>query len=132
MKDNISDMLTRIRNGQKAQLLEIPLFWPTPQNIIKILQIFQKEGYIRGYKKELVKDKICIFVLLKYTEYQQPVIKKIERISKPGKRFFCKSKNFWKLNNGNGTLIISSSIGLITDNYARKLNIGGEVLCYIE
>ena len=132
MKDNISDMLSRIRNGQKAQLLEVPLFWPTPKNLVTILQIFQKEGYIRGYKKEIVNEKICIFVLLKYTEYQQPVIKKIERISKPGKRFFCKAKNFWKLNNGAGTLIISSPAGLITDSNARKLNIGGEILCYIE
>jgi len=88
MKDNISDMLTRIRNGQKARLLEVPLFWPAPKVSIQILKVLLQEGYIRGFKKELFNEKICIFVLLKYTEFQQPVIKKIERISKPGKRVF--------------------------------------------
>jgi small subunit ribosomal protein S8 len=132
MKDNISDMLTRIRNGQKAHLLEIPLFWPTPKVNLQILKILEQEGYIRGFKKEIFNEKLCIFVLLKYTEFQQPVIKKIERISKPGKRIFCKTKNFWKLNNGSGVLVISSPIGLITDSTARKLNLGGEILFYIE
>jgi small subunit ribosomal protein S8 len=132
MKDNISDMLTRIRNGQKAHLLEIPLFWPTPRINIQILKILEQEGYIRGFKKEIFNEKLCIFVLLKYTDFQQPVIKKIERISKPGKRTFCKTKNFWKLNNGGGILVISSPLGLITDSTARKLNLGGEILFYIE
>lgn len=132
MKDNISDMLTRIRNGQKSQLLEIPLYWPTPRNLFNLLNLFQKEGFIRGFKIKNINNKNYIFVLLKYTEYQQPVIKKIERVSKPGKRFFCKAKNFWKLNNGNGVLFISSPFGFITDNTARKLNLGGEIICYIE
>lgn len=132
MKDNISDMLIRIKNGQKAQLLEIPLFWPTPKIVIKICNLLQKEGYIRGLKKKLIDNKEIFFILLKYTQFQQPVIKKIERISKPGKRIFCKAKNFWKLNNGNGILIISTPIGLITDFEARKLNLGGEIICYIE
>ena len=129
MKDNLSDMLTRIRNGQRANLLEIPLYWPTPKVCIKVLNILEKEGVIRGFKKILVKNKEYIFILLKYNEFQNPIIKKIERISKPGKRVYAKSKLFWKINGGKGFFIISSPIGLITEKTARFSNIGGEVLC---
>lgn len=132
MRDNISDMLTRIRNGQKANLIEIPLFWPTPKICLNILNLLNREGYIRGIKKKLINEKVHFFVLLKYTSTQTPTIKKIERISKPGKRVFCQAKNLWKINNGMGCFILSTPLGLITDNFARKNNVGGEVLCYIE
>jgi len=132
MKDNISDMLTRIRNGQKANLLEIELFWPTPKFCIKILELLQKEGFIRGIRFTVINDKRFVTVLLKYSEIQKPVIKKIERISKPGKRIFSTSKLFWKINNGKGIFLISTPKGLITDNIARLWNLGGEVICYIE
>jgi len=94
MKDNISDMLTRIRNGQKASLLEVLLFWPTPSICLKILTVLQREGFIRGFKKVFVGDKQYICVLLKYNTFQTPLITKIERISKPGKRIYCKVNNF--------------------------------------
>lgn len=132
MKDNISDMLTRIRNGQKAKLNEVLLFWPTPKICIKILDIFKTEGFIRGYSKNISQNKNCISVLLKYTEFQEPIIKKIERVSTPGKRIYVKSKSFWKLNNGRGIYIISTPIGLHIDSENRFLNLGGEVLFYIE
>lgn len=132
MKDYISDMLTRIRNGQKAGLNEIILFWPTPNFCIKLLTIFQAEGFIRGFKKIIINQKIYILVLLKYTEFQNPIIKKIERISKPGKRSYISSKNLWKLNNGKGLLILSTPRGLMTDTQARILSAGGELICYIE
>lgn len=132
MKDNISDMLTRIRNGQKAHLLEISLFWPTPKKCLDLLNVLEKQGFIRGFKKIILNDKTIIVVLLKYTDFQNPVIKRIERISTPGKRLFSKSKNFWKINNGKGTLIISTPKGLLTDNEARFYNIGGELICYVE
>ena len=132
MKDNISDMLTRISNGQKANLLEISLFWPTPNYCINILKLLQKEGYIRGFKKIILNNKKYIFVLLKYTSSQIPLIKRIERISMPGQRIFSKSQTLWKVNNGKGILIISSSKGFITDNEARFLNLGGEIICSIQ
>lgn len=133
MKDNISDMLTRIRNGQKAFLDEIPLFWPTPKFCLQILTVLQQKGFIRGIrKKPHILNQTQIFVLLKYTSNQNPVISKIDRISCPGKRIFCKSVNLWKINNGRGTFIISSPQGLITENEARLLNVGGEVILYIE
>ena len=132
MKDNISDIITRIRNGQKSKLFEIRLFWPTPQICFKILDFLKKEGYIRGYKKVEFDNKIHVKVLLKYTEFQEPVIQKIERVSTPGKRIYVKSKSFWKINNGKGIFIISTSTGLHSDSDSRFLNLGGEILFYIE
>lgn len=132
MKDNISDLLTRIRNGQKSFLIEVPLFWPTPKICINILKILQKEGFIRGFRKDFINEKKCIIVLLKYTEFQNPLIKKIVRISKPGKRLFVKAKTIWKVNHGKGIFILSSTKGLITDWEARAVGLGGEILCYIE
>jgi small subunit ribosomal protein S8 len=132
MKDNISDMITRIRNGQKSKLFEVILFWPTPKICLNILDILKNEGYIRGYRKIVSNNKTCISVLLKYTEFQEPVIKKIERVSTPGKRIFVKSKSFWKINNGRGIYIISTPLGLHTESENRFLNLGGEVLFYVE
>ena len=68
MKDNISDMITRIRNGQKAKLFEIVLFWPTPKICLNILDLLKNEGFISGYKKVALNNKTYIYVLLKYTE----------------------------------------------------------------
>jgi len=132
MKDHISDMLTRIRNGQKANLLEINLFWPTPNFCIKILILFQLHGFIRGFKKTVINNKLYITVLLKYVGFQNPIIKKIQRISTSGKRIYSSSRNLWKLNNGLGLFLISTPKGLLTDQEARFLNVGGEVICYIQ
>ena len=132
MRDNISDLLTRIRNGQRAKLYEIVLFWPTPKVWLNILDLLKNEGFIRGYKKTLHNNKQTITVLLKYTYLNEPLIKKIERVSTPGKRIFVKSKSFWKLNTGRGVYVVSTSTGLHTDTENRFLNLGGEVLFYIE
>lgn len=132
MRDNISDLLTRIRNGQRAKLYEIVLFWPTPKVCINILDLLKNEGFIRGYKKTLHDNKQTITVLLKYTYLNEPLIKKIERVSTPGKRIFIKSKSFWKLNTGRGIYVVSTPTGLHTDTENRFLNLGGEVLFYIE
>jgi len=132
MKDNISDMITRIRNGQKSKLAKVVLFWPTPKICLKILNILKKEGYIRGYKYILEDNKTKIIVLLKYTSFEKPVITKITRISSPGKRIFVKSTAFWKVNTGLGTYIVSTVQGLHTDTENRFLNLGGEVLLYVE
>lgn len=132
MKDNISDMITRIRNGQKANLFEVSLFWPTPKICINILNLLKNEGYIRGHRKIILNNKECVSVLLKYTEFQEPIIKKIKRVSTPGKRIYVKSKSFWKINNGIGIYVVSTTKGLHTDTENRFLNLGGEVLFYIE
>ena len=92
----------------------------------------QKEGFIRGFKKMLVKGKKSTLVLLKYSSSQTPLIKRIQRVSKPGQRIFSKSQTLWKINNGQGVMIISTSQGFVIDQEARALNLGGEVICYIE
>jgi ribosomal protein S8 len=66
MRDVVSDMITRIRNGQKANLLEVPLFFPTPKICINILKILEDEGFIRGFTKKIINERIHLVVLLKY------------------------------------------------------------------
>lgn len=80
----------------------------------------------------LVKGKKSTLVLLKYSSSQTPLIKRIQRVSKPGQRIFSKSQTLWKINNGQGVMIISTSQGFVIDQEARALNLGGEVICYIE
>ena len=132
MIDILSDMLTRIRNGQKASLLEIFLYNPMPKICIQILKILQKEGFIRGFKNVIIQDKEYFVVLLKYNIEQGSIIRKIKRVSKSGRRFYIKSKHLWKVFNGKGIFIISTSRGLLTDSEARIYNLGGEVICYLE
>jgi small subunit ribosomal protein S8 len=134
MRDNLSDMLTRIRNGQKAGLMEIPLFAPTPKICVNVLNILYKEGYIRGFHKKYNKNKksLEITVLLKYDTEGTPVIKSIERVSKPGKRVYTSINPLWKMKLGLGIFILSTPKGILTDLDARILNIGGEVLCFVK
>jgi len=93
MIDILSDMLTRIRNGQKASLLEVFLYNPMPKICIQILKILQKEGFIRGFKTIIINDKEHFIVLLKYNIEQVSVIRKIKRVSKSGRRLYIKSKH---------------------------------------
>lgn len=131
MRDNISDMLTRIRNGQKAKLNKISLYSPTPKICLNILKILYKKGYLRGLKKVYINKKLTIDVLLKYDIEGNPLIKKIERVSTPGRRVYVSIKSLWKVKLGAGIFVLSTPKGLLTDNEARFLNVGGEVLFYI-
>lgn len=131
MKDNLSDMLTRIRNGQKSNLSEIELFWPTPKICLNVLNILYKEGYIRGFKKISKNNKLIIKVLLKYDIQGIPAMKTIERISKPSQKVYSSINSLWKVKTGLGIYILSTPKGILTDSDARFLNVGGEILCYI-
>ena len=112
--DPIADMLTRIRNANMVAH-----------------ELLKNEGFITDYNvKEVGKFKV-LEITLKYDEKRKPVISKLERISKPGLRNYCKAKNLPKVLGGLGIAIVSTSKGLLTDRKARKENIGGEVLCYI-
>lgn len=128
--DTISDMLTRIRNANqvKHQIVQIPL----TKMAVAIAQILKDEGFIEDfetYNKNLFK---YLLIYLKYKEkLRKPVISKIERISKPGLRVYTNSKNLPKVLNNLGIAIISTSQGVMTNIKAKKLGIGGEVLCYI-
>lgn len=126
--DPIADMLTKIRNASTAKHEEVFLKYSNEKyGIIKILK---DEGYIDFYKKDK-KDKIDqILVKLKYDE-RQPLINGIKKISKPGRRIYKGYKDMPRLYNGMGTVVVSTSTGIITGKEASSKKIGGEILCYI-
>ena len=130
MTDPIADYLTRIRNAQKEghSVVEIPSSG-MKKEMTKIL--FDK-GYILNYKFESNIPGGIIKVALKYDrETKEAAIKKLTRISKPGLRKYVSAENLPRVLNGLGIAIVSTSKGVITDKEARKLNVGGEVICSI-
>ncbi len=129
--DPIADLLTRVRNAQKAKhrVVEIPA-----SNIKKeITKILKDKGYILNYKfEDEVNYQGNIKIALKYhPETKIPAIKSVKRVSKPGLRQYCDSENIPRVLNGLGIAILSTSKGVITDKEARDLGVGGEVLCYV-
>ncbi len=127
--DPIGDMLTRIRNGQKARKEVIAC--PDSKLRRSVLDVLKGEGYIRGYSQE--KDDRGISQLsieLKYDE-GRGVIQVIERISKPGRRVYSGSKTLPRIYNGLGITVVSTPQGVMADHQARQQNIGGEVLCQV-
>jgi len=129
--DPISDYLIRIKNAVAAghRLVEIPA-----SNMKKeITKILFEQGYILNYKFEETENKQgLIKIALKYHPVTKvPAIRGVKRISKPGLRKYSKSENLPRVLNGLGIAIISTPKGIMTDKEARKLNVGGEVLCYI-
>ena len=127
--DPIGDMFTRIRNGQ-ARLLET-INVPASNFRQKILDVLKDQGFIKNYYIEkLENNKKNIKVDLKYFE-GTPVIKEIRRISKPGRRVYSRATSIPKVMNGLGLAIISTPKGVMTDNDARKNNIGGEIICRV-
>ena len=129
--DTVADYLTRIRNAQMAQhrMVEIPA-----SNLKKrITEILYDKGYILKYKfeGEAFGGQGKIMIALKYDGNMVPVMKAINRASKPGKRVYKNSKEIPHVLNGLGVAIISTSIGVMTDKEARNLNVGGEILCEV-
>ncbi len=127
--DPIGDMLTRIRNGQKARKTTIT----SPASSLRenVLEVLKQEGYIRGYAREKVSEGIDqIKIELKYYE-NQPVIRSIDRVSKPGRRVYAKIKDLKPINNGLGVVVLSTPKGVLSDGQARELNVGGEILCNV-
>ncbi len=128
--DPIADYLTRVRNAVRAshRVVEIPA-----SNLKKeITKILFDQGYILSYKFDDSSVQGTIKIALKYTdETKEPVIKKIQRISKPGLRKYSNSKELPRILNGLGIAIVSTSHGVMTAKQARKENVGGEVLCLV-
>lgn len=127
--DPIADMLTRIRNAGMANNKEAII--PFSKIKWQILQLLKKEEYIANVEK--VQDVFpSIKVEIKYHENNKPFIRRIDRISKPGRRVYKGYKNLPIVLNGLGLAVISTSQGIMTNNDARKKKVGGEVLCEIE
>lgn len=128
MQDPISDMLTQIRNGQRSNKKIIK--FSSCKIKLEISKILKKEGYIKNYKTKIKNKKITLIIKLKYFE-KKPVVEYIQRISKPSLRVYKKKHELPKVMSGLGIAIISTSRGIMTDHKARKMNLGGEILCYI-
>lgn len=131
MTDTISDYLTRVRNAIKAnhRIVEVPA-----SNLKKeITKILFEKGYILNYKfEETANHQGLIKIALKYHPVTKiPAIRSLERVSTPGLRKYSGVNTMPKVLNGLGIAIVSTSKGVITDKEARKMNIGGEVLCYV-
>ena len=129
MTDPNADMLTRIRNGNKANHLSVSL--PSSNEKRAIAQILLDEGYIKGFDVEEDNKQGILTIDLKYAEEGEKVISGLRRISKPGLRVYVKANEVPKVLDGLGIAIISTSKGLLTDKAARELNVGGEVMCYV-
>ena len=128
MTDPIADMLTRIRNGQKARMVSVSM--PASKSKEAIAKVLQDEGYITGYSVEGDARK-TLNVELKYFE-GVPVIEKIQRASRPGLRVYRGKEGLPKVLGGLGVAIVSTSAGVMSDRQAREKGIGGEVLCVVQ
>ncbi len=130
MTDPIADMLTRIRNANKARFKSVNVYMS--QMNINIAKVLKKAGYINSYDN--VKDEKgqqMLKITLKYPDTKRAVITDIKRVSKPGRRVYVASDSIPKVLNGFGISILSTSRGVITDQEARELNVGGEILCKV-
>jgi small subunit ribosomal protein S8 len=127
--DPIADMLTRIRNAVKAGHLIVDV--PSSKMKVSIAKILKDEGFIKNFKLNDDNRQKILRLYLKYTDQNQPAILNLTRISKPGRRVYVQAENIVPIYNNIGIWIISTSKGIITSKTAKKLNVGGEVLCEI-
>jgi small subunit ribosomal protein S8 len=128
MTDPVGDMLTRIRNGQRAH--KSTVMAPASRLRVHILDVLTREGYIRGYEQVDAGGKPALSIELKYHE-GSPVIREIDRVSKPGRRVYSPVTNLPRVRNGLGISIVSTPKGVLSDAEARDQNVGGEILCTV-
>lgn len=129
MSDPIADMLTRIRNGHHARKNVVKT--PASNLRMSVLDVLEKEGYIRGYSRtDYDGGKSELDIELKYFE-GKPVIRSIDRISRPGRRVYSSARDLPKIRRGLGISIVSTPKGVMSDAEARAANVGGEVLCKV-
>jgi len=128
LTDPLGDLLTRIRNGQRAK--KDSVVSPASKLRARVLDVLQREGYIRGYREEDVAGHSGLRIELKYFE-GQPAIQHVARVSKPGRRVYSGSKDLPVVRNGMGITIVSTPKGVLSDVEARDQNVGGEVLAEV-
>lgn len=128
MQDPISDMLTRIRNGQMAGKVRVTM--PMSRKKLAIAELLKDEGYVRDALEEEVDGRKVLTVVLKYYE-GKPVIERIDRVSRPGLRVYKRKGELPRVLDGLGIAVISTSTGLMTDRAARAAGHGGEVICFV-
>ena len=128
LTDPLGDMLTRIRNGQQAR--KDSILTPASKLRARVLDVLQREGYIRGYSEETLAGQNGLRIELKYFE-GQPAIQHVARVSKPGRRVYSGARELPRIRNGLGMTIVSTPRGVLSDAEARDQNVGGEVLAEV-
>ncbi|HEX4043181.1 MAG TPA: 30S ribosomal protein S8 [Xanthobacteraceae bacterium] len=128
MNDPLGDLLSRIRNAQMRNKSKVSS--PNSRLRESVLEVLKIEGYIRGYAVVEKDGRSEIEIELKYFD-GEPVIREIERVSKPGRRVYTSVKNMPRINNGLGVTIVSTPKGVMADHDARDANVGGEILCKV-
>lgn len=128
MTDPVADMLTRLRNGQAAQKIEVSM--PSSKLKQAIAQVLKDEGYIGDYVVREEDNKQVLAIALKYYD-GKPVIETLRRVSRPGLRIYKGRQKLTKIIGGLGVAIVSTSHGVMSDRAARAAGYGGEVLCYV-
>lgn len=128
LTDPLGDLLTRIRNGQRAR--KDSVVTPASKMRARVLEVLQREGYIRGFSEEPLGNHKGLRIELKYFE-GQPAIQHVARVSRPGRRVYSGAKDLPTVRNGLGITIVSTPRGVLSDAEARTQNVGGEVLAEV-
>ncbi|KQZ00557.1 30S ribosomal protein S8 [Pseudolabrys sp. Root1462] len=129
VNDPIGDMITRIRNAQMRAKSKVSM--PGSKQRERVAEVLKAEGYVRGYAVVAhANGRSELEIELKYFD-GAPVIREIERVSKPGRRVYASVKNLPRINNGLGVAIVSTPKGVMADHAARDANVGGEILCTV-
>ena len=129
LTDPVADMLTRIRNANKA--LQETVAMPSSTLKVEIARLLEEEGYINGYRVETGASFDTLVVELKFGRNRERVITDLKRVSKPGRRVYARKDRLPRVLGGMGTAILSTSKGLVTSRHAQELGVGGEVVCFI-
>jgi small subunit ribosomal protein S8 len=129
LTDPVSDMLTRIRNANKA--LQETVEMPSSNMKAEIARLLKEEGYIRDYRIERGESFDTLMVELKFGRNRERVITDLKRVSKPGRRVYARKDRLPRVLGGMGTAILSTSRGLVTSRKAQELGVGGEVVCFV-
>lgn len=129
VSDPIADMLTRIRNAGMVRQTHVVM--PSSKLKAEIARILKEEGFIRNY--EIIPDGVqpTLRVWLKYSDKKEPVISSLERVSRPGKRVYAGRRSIPWVMSGLGIAIVSTPLGVMTDEQARRRHVGGEILCRV-
>lgn len=130
LTDPLADMLTRIRNANKAKFEKADL--PSSRLKVSVANLLKREGYIKDFKVlSGDNNKKTLRIFLRYDKQNQPIISGLKRVSKPSLRIYSRENAIPSVMSGMGLAILSTSKGVVTDREARNLHIGGEVLCFV-
>ena len=129
LTDPIADMLTRIRNANKARFEKVDV--PSSHLKASVVRLLKREGYIKDFKVFNDNNKKTLRIFLRYDEQNQPIITGLKRVSRPGLRIYARKDTIPSVMSGLGLAILSTSKGVVTDREARSLKAGGEILCFI-